>query len=178
MSAGNWTFEIDGWALANLVAQPRFSQLEQGEALKAAVMLAKEAHMIADGIPQSWRDYIFRQEPIPGPKKWPATTDDFYRFVIKAKNKEDAQPRLRAFLRSANLDHCTKQGLSGSGLIAEADRLTDLHFQSLKRIDRDYWNAMATDYLNWWLAASTENKRKAGRARAAKAAQKKSKKTS
>jgi hypothetical protein len=38
-------------------------------------------------------------ERIPQPPQWPAKLDDFYRLIVRAKDKTEAQPRFKRFLR-------------------------------------------------------------------------------
>src|SRR5260221_14748593 len=85
----------DAATLAKLAAQPRFTNLTADEAARKALELWSTCHaLLSDQSAGSMADRIRRiRSNLQQPEKWPASLDDFYRFVVKAKDETDAQPR-------------------------------------------------------------------------------------
>ena len=106
---------------------------------------------------------------LPHPKRYPATLHDFYRLIVKARDKAENQPRFKRFLRFIYRDIGREQ---------ERDSQVEQAFQSYQHhgfsVDQQ-WEYLAWQYTQWWAKEKSEAKRRGGLARAAKAtAQKKS----
>jgi hypothetical protein len=96
--------------------------------------------------------------PIPAPPRWPATLKDFYRLIMKVRDKADAQPRLRHYLLGLRYPFHSSQD--------EEDRRVDDTFRELrtKGFDKPSWLSHARGYRRWWANEVHMKKRRAGRA--------------
>lgn len=90
--------------LAHLAAQARFKdEMMPGNAALAALNLWRECKRTLDGqrtLAKADKERNAHKVP-PYPKTQPVTLDDFYRHVVKAKDKTENQPRFKRFLRNA-----------------------------------------------------------------------------
>src|SRR5262245_43340806 len=94
----------DPLALATLAAQSRFSSLTSTEAAAQALALFSECEMLilAKSAEQSQAILSTQnvsQTAVPTPQSWPGSLNDFYRLILDCKNKADAQPRFKEFLK-------------------------------------------------------------------------------
>jgi hypothetical protein len=96
--------------------------------------------------------------PIPAPPRWPATLNDFYRLIMKVRDKADAQPRLLRYLLGSRYPFHSSQD--------EEDRRVDDTFRELrtKGFDKPSWLSHARDYRRWWAWEVHLTKQRAGRA--------------
>ena len=101
---------------------------------------------------------------LPHLKRFPATLQDFYRLIVKARDKAENQPRFKRFLRFIYQEIARKQ---------ECDSQVEQTFQTYQKhgfsLDIQ-WDHFAWRYMHWWAKEKTEAKRRGGLARAAKAA--------
>lgn len=92
----------DGATLAHLAAQPRFANMTPEQAPAAALELWKQSQALV-GLDAKKRrccdDALRRYKAIPQPNQWPATLNDFYHLIVRAKDKTECQPRFKRFLR-------------------------------------------------------------------------------
>jgi len=167
----------DTATLVYLAAQARFANLAPDEAVIAADKLWREADRSvrcqeALDLIDEWK--CKEESAIQQPKHWPATLDDFYRLIVYARDKTENQPRFKLYRLHywrkvlANIKHPP---------MTEQEELDWSEFD-LKRFKRDgfpteeKWTQEAKEYRRWWMRENTESKRRAGKARAAKAAAK------
>lgn len=88
--------------LARLAAQPRFANMTPEQAPAAALELWKQSQTVLDLDDNKRRccdDAHKRYQAIPQPNQWPATLNDFYHLIVRAKDKTECQPRFKRFLR-------------------------------------------------------------------------------
>lgn len=82
--------------LASLAAQSRFNNLPSEKATEQALALWHDAQEVlarANGDQQR-----LAVGPIRQPQQWPAKLEDFYRLLVKGKDKAENQPRFKRFL--------------------------------------------------------------------------------
>lgn len=92
----------DASTLAHLAAQPRFAPLPPKQAVADALELLKQSQTVLDLDDNKRRccdDALKRYQAIPQPNQWPATLNDFYRLIVRAKDETECQPRFKRFLR-------------------------------------------------------------------------------
>jgi hypothetical protein len=75
-----------------------------------------------------------RQDSIPQPGQWPASLDDFYRIIVRAKDRTESQPRFKRYLRTSS----------------ENAESSFLGFKEVGFTARTVWNAHAAAYRTWW----------------------------
>ena len=85
--------------LAMLAAQPRFTNLPEADAVSAALGLRQAARDALEAARENSRQELNKAFTLPRPKQWPATLADFYRLVVRGKDKTENQPRFKRFLR-------------------------------------------------------------------------------
>jgi hypothetical protein len=147
-------------ALATLAIQMLSAGTPRAEAVSEArgLLSASAVHLRCFPAPA--------EAPIPGASRWPAKLEDFYRLIMKVRDKADAQPRLRHYLRdylhglyflSRYLPHWSEE---------EEDRRVDDSFRELqeKGFDKPSWLAHTRGYRRWWAAEIHMKKQRAGRA--------------
>lgn len=177
--------------LAMLAAQARFATLPEADAVRAALGLRQAARDALEVARESSRQQVVAAYTLPTPKQLPATLADFYKLVVRGKEEKDNPPRFKRFLRfraEGRKVEVTGSRMDGQKLIfifkpgtgkqpptqsAEAaEKAAERQFAEYQaaQFNQEAWDDLARDYMRWWAWESTESKRRAGQARAAKAA--------
>jgi len=83
---------------------------------------------------------------VPKPDKFPATLDDFFRLVVKAKTTADSMKRLRDFYRQSSFEKDKDPQSRAANQIQHIKDGDDLggFFTETK------WELLAGNYLEWW----------------------------
>lgn len=119
------------------------------EAERALDRLALEKLGIAEplGSGDNWdraTNQLRYLKEVPLPEKSPATLDDFYRLIVRARTP-DHEKRLRHFLQS--------QCPSGDALDFASKHLARLKREGFRK---DEWRKFAGPYLDWWKATRAQ----------------------
>jgi len=90
------------------------------------------------------------EKTVPLPTKFPATLDDFFRLIVKARTVADATKRLRDFL-------CYSYFKSGNTQKNDAGAYAANQIQKMKDGDKNggyfaqqQWRSFAGHYMDWW----------------------------
>ena len=81
---------------------------------------------------------------LPHPKRYPAALRDFYRLIVRARDKAENQPRFKRFLRSIYQEVPREE---------ERDSQVEQSFQRYQQhgFSADWqWEPVAGRYLRWW----------------------------
>jgi len=103
---------------------------------------------------------------IPAPPQWPATLENFYRLVIKARDKADCQPRFKKYLRKQLDERYSVWRTVGESWPPETiDPLAEKEFVRIQKegFDEDGWRWHAEVYLDWWEEEKRRSKQRAGK---------------
>lgn len=152
----------DPVTLANLAAQPRFVNLPDVEAIRASLEFFKRCAMAIE-IQARFDSLADEKAAVQTPQQWPAPIDEFYKLIVRAKDRTTNQPRLKAYLLHIwqELARLKPKALNPS----EADRQAEAHLLALKSngFSREEWHEHAAPYLAWWKKQKTEKKQLAGK---------------
>src|SRR5262249_21965898 len=128
-----------------LAAQPRFNELPPKLAAREALGMwyacretLTEEHKWQAGI---------EDVPIPWANQLPAKLEDFYRLVVKARDKIENQPRFKRWIRHT-LEKKPLLSKDPEALEKELEKRF-AEFQRM-RFDGDRWQHYAYNYLVWW----------------------------
>ena len=182
--------------LAMLAGQARFAELPDADAARAALKLQNECLTALEQAKENVGQRLERAIALPNPKQWPATLTDFYKLVVRCKQEKDNPLRFLRFLRfraegrglevvvsridGEKLVHTFKRGTGEQAPTQSAEAIeqaAERHFAEYRvaQFNQEAWFDLARDYRRWWAWDSTESKRRAGQARADKAAETKRK---
>lgn len=172
---------LDATTLAQLAAQPRFTKYDPLAAAKAALEMWQECREVLGAFHRRCREAAEEQQrvPIPQPQQWPAPLQDFFRLIVKAKDKSENLPRFQRFLLwRINEIRRTVENDPGNEdpkyspkppLVEGNEETTKTVRDSLavyQHIDKELWSPLAEDYMGWWKAETAAAKGFAGSVRA------------
>jgi len=140
----------DASTLASLAAQARVSPEQALKLWLGSQRLLEREEAARNRIKQARAS----QDSIPQPGQWPASLDDFYRIIVRAKDRAESQPRFKRYLRTS----CKN---------AES---AFLDFKEVGFTARAVWNAHAAAYRTWWEQEKHATRQRAGHASTAKKA--------
>jgi len=120
----------DASTLASLAAQAKVSPEQALKLWLGSQRLLKREEAARNRI----KEARARQDSIPQPGQWPASLDDFYRIIVRAKDRTESQPRFKRYLRTSSKN-------------AES---AFLGFKEAGFTSRAVWNAHAAAYKTWW----------------------------
>jgi hypothetical protein len=96
------------------------------------------------------------KKTVPKPESFPATLEDFYRLIVKARTPADCAKRFRDFLGNV----CSRYPAPGKGESLARTAPEDsaiIHIQKIKDADKEggfftesKWLALAGRYSDWW----------------------------
>jgi len=145
-------------------------------AVKYALEIWREAGVLLKAETRAIANRHF--EGIPFPKKYPASLEDFFRYVVRAKTPSESQERFKDFFRettryimvsespqeeSTNRSSRPNEMMTESGEI-DRDRYAEkaLAAYSYSRFQNNScWVPLARDYLNWWRRKKSTKAREA-----------------
>lgn len=112
------------------------------------------------------------EKPIPQPKQFPATLDDFYRLIVRAKNKTESQPRFKRYLlwvlnyKRLNVEFDPRFAERPKPALMEGTKeAIDAVESELRRYQNDgilhkiFWDSLAEHYRRWWEPQRLETNR-------------------
>jgi len=106
--------------------------------------------------------------PIPAPPQWPATLGNFYRLIMKVRDKSDRKPRFLSYLYSIcrNPLSCLSADWSPECADKLTDPLTNTRFCDLQSngFDKACWLFHVRHYRRWWARDLHFKKTTAGQA--------------
>ncbi len=165
--------------LAGLAAQARFAMLDSMAAAQAALALWRDAATTLAGAQRQadlcHATYVTPLAGLRQPEKWPATFDEFLKFVVRGKDAGEQLARFRQFLRMKVTADPGSYGLMKGKLteakVLDATQKLLADFQA-GRYSREAWQSLALEFHRFWKRYKAELKSQAGKqgvaARAAK----------
>jgi hypothetical protein len=133
---------IDAVTLAKLAA-------EKGISLTEALKFLQESEAVLKTTTERQnrlQEARARLAAIPQPPQWPASLDEFYRLIVKAKDRTNCQPRFKRYLRAQGHEAAFK-GFKEAGFPLPS-----------------IWNMHAQAYAEWWKEEKHTTKQLAGKA--------------
>jgi hypothetical protein len=166
----------DPSALATLAAQARFIGLPPETAAEAALDLWRRCRTVLDDESESEalraRALEIDGGAFPQPAKFPAAYEDFYRLIVKSKDKGGSQVLVKDWLVAEERN--SRAGVAGSepSLTTQEDALEKrekllANWKALfteERVFRQEWDNMAARFRRYSNNRSLTGKRRGGRA--------------
>jgi hypothetical protein len=170
----------DEKTLAWLAAQPRFTKFANAvEAVEAALSLWSMAHHCLDDARERERWYAEQYGPLDGiesPWEFPVSLDEFLRLIVPGKDQGERLGRYRQFVQArlrmnqAMGDYAPPDEKPST----EEDVLgmASAKIEKLKKAKLDFKKFHSEMYLflRWWQQKVKDDKKRGGKARAAKSA--------
>lgn len=158
---------IDATKLALIAAQPRFADMPEAFAARAALELVKRCQATIDADNRERRDekvHSRQRKHIPQPDQWPASRSDFFKLIVRARDDAEAEARVKRFELWRINRNRQKWGkpllIEGTPEANGAVQDAYINYEEIEWDDK--WKSMAEDYLNWWDQENREKKRFAG----------------